>query len=224
MGNFIFGDLSLGRITLMLKAHKVFLYLEFWWHKPSSLLLVEEWRASASLPMCQKRPWEAGSSRHSLLAEYVCARWLWGGWVPCREDFSPPFAACQRHWLLPGETAFPRVWQPSICFPSHQTGWHFTEKMLLNSTAVLGWYIQSMPRHCCLLVCCSLMNKILSSCSLKLLLLLDKVLEEGMDYTYSRNFRMGGVLCFWREIISMTLWNLVLFNCYLQDSENKILS
>lgn len=70
------------------------------------------------------------------------------------------------------------------------------KKMLLNSTAVLGWYIQSMSGYCCLLVCFSLRNKILYCCSLKLLLLLDEVLEEGMDYTYSRNFEIGGILCF----------------------------
>lgn len=102
-------------------------------------------------------------------------------------------------------------------FPSHQAGWHLTENMLLNITAVLGWYI-------CMLVCFSLGNKVLSCCSLKLLLLLDKVSEEGIDYTYCRNFGIGSMLCFWREILSKTLWNLVLFDCYWQDSQNKILS
>lgn len=59
------------------------------------------------------------------------------------------------------------------------------KKMLLNSTVVLGCYIQSMPGHCCSLVCCSLRNEILSCCSWKLLLLLDKISEEGIDCIYS---------------------------------------
>lgn len=176
----------------------------------------EQW-GSASLSLCQKRPRKAGSSCRSLLIEYVCARWLWGGWVSCCEDFPPPFAVSQRHWLLPGQTAFPHLAAFSL-FPSHQAGWHLTENMLLNITAVLGWYIF-------MLVCCSLGNKILSSsCSLKLFLLPDKVSEEDMDYTYCRNFGIGGMLCFWRDILSMTLWNLVLFDCYWKDSQNKILS
>lgn len=165
--------------------------------------------------MCQKRPWKAGSSCHSLFAEYMCARWLWGGWVPCHKDFSPPFVACQRHWLLPGKRLFHMFGSLLRVSPAIKLADFLQKKMLLNSIAVLGWYIQSMSGYCCLLVCFSLRNKILYCCSLKLLFLLDEVLEEGMDYTYSRNFGIGGILCFWREITSMILWNLVLFNCYL---------
>lgn len=50
---------------------------------------------------------------------------------------------------LAEEIAFPQVWQLSLCFPSHQSGWHFTGKMLSNSTAVPGWYIQPVLGHCC---------------------------------------------------------------------------
>lgn len=58
-------------------------------------------RIAAGVP---KRPREAGSSRHSLLAASA-----WGGWLPCPEGSSPPLAACQRHWTPTGEATSPRL-------------------------------------------------------------------------------------------------------------------
>lgn len=133
-----------------------------------------------------------------LLAERVCKVTM--GWVVlCHQDFSHHLLLARGTDPLPEQIAFPQVWQPFLSFPSHQSGWHFTGRMLFNSIAVLGWYVQPMLGHCCLLVCCSLKNKIpYSCCSLKLLLLLDKVSEERMDCIYFRNFKIRGILCFWR--------------------------
>lgn len=165
----------------------------------SSLLLIEKWWAPASLPRLQKRFWKAGGSYPSFL-QSMCAKWPWSGWFCVIRIFPHHLLLVRGAGPLPEEIAFPQVWQLSLCFPSHQSGWHFTGKMLFNSTTVLGWYIQCILGHCFLLVRCSLKIKILSSnCSSKLLLLLDKVSEEWMDYTYSRNFNIRHTLFLKRD-------------------------
>lgn len=64
-----------------------------------------------------------------LLAECVCK---WGGWVLCHQDFSPPRAACRRHWPPTRGNSFSTGLAAVLVFPQPSIWLTFYRKNALK--------------------------------------------------------------------------------------------
>lgn len=81
---------------------------------------------TAQVPEEVLESWEFTSF---LLAECVCK---WGGWVLCHQDFSPPRAACQRHWPPTRGNSFSTGLAAVLVFPQPSIWLTFYRKNALK--------------------------------------------------------------------------------------------
>lgn len=85
------------------------------------------------------------------------------GWVAlCHQDFSPPFAACQRHWPPTRGNSFSTGLAAVLVFPQPSIWLTFYRKNALKLHSS-PWVVYSACAWLLLLVCGSLKNKIVSS-------------------------------------------------------------